>query len=208
MIREVFTDFTMEDLLQLYLQKEEELRREAQMLKAQQENLAYSIEGMKQFQSCGNQIHFGIRPALLRLSFLNFNDGEFRLIEEKRQQRQLRLWQKYSAIEFLSGRCSVADLLQGQTHFTIGLCVNYSVALASAIDQKTEQIAECPALEFYCKATPELTLEDWREPLMEFASAHQIRLIGDCVTRVLFSQWNNSGEYEFYHLAWIPYEKL
>ena len=42
----------------------------------------------------------------------------------------------------------------------------------------------------------------------KYANKHNLRIVGESISRVIFARWRDEEEYLISHLVWIPYEKI
>lgn len=205
-IKEIMNESTIKEAEYSLINKEKELLNEAFYLNLRLNSINTTINFMMQAQNAEQGCFLGERPPVYRLNYQKNHE----LIEDERVHEEVGRWLKYSDLTFMSGSIQLNSMMNLDGDFDFGFCLDKRTAEFIGIHESdvVKFYDGCPAIVFYYEATPKNEIEGISKMVLEYANKHNLRIVGESISRVIFARWRDEEEYLISHLVWIPYEKI
>lgn len=205
-IKEIIDESTIKEAEYSLIKKEKELLNEAFYLNLRLNSINTTINFMMQAQNAKQGCFLGERPPVYRLNYQKNHE----LIEDERVHEEVGRWLKYSDLTFMSGSIQLNSMMDLGGDFDFGFCLDKRTAEFIGIHENdvVQFYDGCPAIVFYYEATPRNEIDGVAKMVLEYANKHNLRIVGESISRVIFARWRDEEEYLISHLVWIPYEKI
>lgn len=205
-IKEIMNESTLKEAEHSLINKEKELLNEAFYLNLKINSVNATINFMMQAQNAKQECFLGERPPLYRLNYQKNHE----LVIDERVQEEVVKWLKYADLTFMSGSIQLNAMMNLGKDFDFGFCLDKRTAEFLGIYENdiVQYYDSCPAIVFYYEATPKNDIEGISKMILEYANEHQLRIVGESISRVIFARLRDEEEYHISHLVWIPYEKI
>lgn len=204
----MFQNCDDEKFQELMVTKQKELMKENLAINLRIYNIHCTLNHMRLAKLAEKEPIMGIRPAIYRISYMD-NDG---IIVNTELEKELAKWSLTNDLQFLSGFLSIDNFRNHLNFREYGFGILKDIATFVDIEENENVrfFEECPAILYCFDSTAENTIFDYEHEIMSYVEKHELEIVGDIVTQILYSQYDNKYNYDTFwmrHLLWIPIQK-